>query len=144
MRFAPVLLLLPVFAAAESQNPLFEKAQEWFDKAKAFIPSTPPTPLDAGAAKVAEKNVEKFDMLTWQSRLTPTTSDPTKGPQELMVLITGNTSCFGECGRVDKAWNVRTLQTDMQLCRAADLDAGISPRSLRGPQCASPRFRQLR
>jgi len=106
MRLSSVLLLLPALAAAESQNPLFEKASEWFDKAKAFIPSTPPNPVDAGAAKVAEKNVEKFNMLTWESRLRPTTTDPSKGPQELMVFIGGNTSCFGECGKVDKAWNV--------------------------------------
>jgi len=106
MRLSPLLLLLPALAAAESQNPLFEAAQGWFEKAKSFIPTTPSAPVEAGAAKIAEKNVEKLNMHTWDSKLRATTSDPSKGPQEFMVLISGgNVSCFGHCGEVEKAWN---------------------------------------
>lgn len=106
--FSIACLLLPVFAVAQDQKPLKEKAQGWFDKAKSYIPTAAVTvPVDAGAAKVADKVVTKLDANNWRSTLTPSTSDPSNGPEEWMILVTGgNKSCYGQCAQVERAWIV--------------------------------------
>lgn len=126
MRSLSLLLLLPAITAAQTQKPLMEQVQEqlsslqdqaqgWFEKAKSYIPSS--SPIDAGAAKVAQKNVHMFTVENWLSYLSPSTSDPSKGPEEWMVLVSGgNKSCFGNCVEVERAWNVRSSSP----CRLGD------------------------
>jgi len=101
MRLA-TLLLLPLLVAAD-QQPLKEKAAGWFDKAKAYMESDVPSPVNAGASKVAELVVEKINIRNWQRKLAPKLD----GQEDWMVFLSGgNKSCFGQCEEVDKAWNV--------------------------------------
>ncbi len=94
-------------AIADDQKPLKEKAAAWFDKAKSYIPSvTLPSPIDAGAATVAGEVVEKITKDNWRSKLLQATGGPAKGPQEWLVMFSGNTSCYGRCEQPDKALNV--------------------------------------
>lgn len=107
MRLSPVLLLLPAMAIAEDQKPLKEKAAAWLDKAKSYIPSAaPPSPIDAGASKVAGLVLEKITNDNWRRKMLPVTGDPSAGPQEWMVMFSGNTSCNGRCQEADRAYNV--------------------------------------
>ncbi|KAH0840564.1 hypothetical protein AYO21_03893 [Fonsecaea monophora] len=108
MHFAS-LLLLPLLVAAD-QNPLFEKAAGWFDKAKSFIPGAAPAdsvpdplsnPLEAGAAAVADHKVEKINVRNWQRKLAPKPDTE----EEWMIYVTGgNKTCFGRCAKVDTVW----------------------------------------
>jgi len=101
MRLA-TLLLLPLLVAA-GQQPLKEKAAEWLDKAKAYMESDVPSPVDASASNVAESVVEKINIRNWQRKLAPKLD----GQEDWMVFFSGgNKSCFGQCELADKAWNV--------------------------------------
>ena len=104
MRIARIILLLPALVAAENQIPLMDKAAEWLASAKSYIPTGAASPIDAGAAKVASKLVEKINYNNWQRKLSPSPS----APQEMMLLLTGgNKTCPSGCVHVDQAWNVR-------------------------------------
>lgn len=110
MRFSSTLLLaLPVLAVAEEQVPLGDKLKGWWNKVTSAVPvPTAPSPIQAGAAKVAEKVQHELTPENWKDVLTldPTASTPTT--QEWMVFITGgNTTCFGFCANATKVWNVR-------------------------------------
>ncbi|EHY55249.1 hypothetical protein HRR83_009050 [Exophiala dermatitidis] len=95
-------LLLPLLVAAD-QVPLKEKAAGWFDKAKSYIPSgTPPDPIDAGAAVVADRVVEKINIRNWQRKLAP---KPDTEEEWMIYMTGGNKTCFGRCGNVDQKWN---------------------------------------
>ena len=104
MRFSTSFLLaLPVLVAAQQQKPLGENLQAWFDKAKSYIPGSP---LGAGAARVAAKNVTPLTKDNWAEKLKPTTSNPSKGPETWMVFVSGgNKTCYGLCAGVETAWN---------------------------------------
>ena len=107
MRLSTTLLCLPLLATAD-QTPLAEKAAGWIAKAKDMLPNAPPNPVDAGAAKVAEKTVTKFTWNNWERKLAPSSD----GPQEWLIYVTGgNKTCYGNCTRSDAAWNVRLRQT---------------------------------
>lgn len=99
-------LFLGVVLADEAQVPLKDKAQGWFDKAKSYIPSVSPSipnPIDAGAAAVAAKKVQKVNVRNAQRLLAP----KPEGEEEWIIFATGgNKTCFGRCGRADLAWNV--------------------------------------
>ena len=107
MRLSTTLLLvLPAIAAAQLQKPLGENLQSWFDKAKSYIPTGTKEPIAAGAAKVAAKNVTPLTKDNWQSALSPSTSSPSNGPEEWMILVSGgNKSCYGQCADIEKAFN---------------------------------------
>jgi hypothetical protein len=106
MRFSSLLLLLPALAAAD-QIPLRDQLKGWFEKAKAYMPSSPSSPLDAGAAKVAAANVVSLTKENWSSELSRKPGASVTGPVEWMVLISGgNKTCWGNCAGVEKAWNV--------------------------------------
>ncbi|KAI4228897.1 MAG: hypothetical protein L6R36_001315 [Xanthoria steineri] len=103
-----LLVILPLLTAAQQQQkPLSENLQEWFEKAKSYIPSTATAPVASTAAKAAANNVETLTTSNWQSVLSPSSdSDPSQGPEEWMVLFSGgNKSCYGRCAGVEKAWN---------------------------------------
>lgn len=100
-------MLLPALAIADDQKPLQEKLSTWFDMAKSYISSaTLSSPIDAGASKVAGLVVEQITNENWKREMLPPAGDPSKGPQEWMVLFSGNTTCHGRCVRVDQAFNV--------------------------------------
>ena len=95
-------LVLPALALAD-QNPLFDQAKGWFDKAKSYIPSNL-NPIDAGASVVTAKNVEKINIRNYERKLAPKLDQE----EEWMIYLTGgNKSCFGRCGLSDTVWNVR-------------------------------------
>lgn len=89
--------------------PLFEKVKGFLNKAKDAVTSAipaAPSPLDAGAAKVVTSVQHELTAENWKDTLTvdPTVSAPVT--QDWLVFITGgNTTCFGFCGNVTKAWN---------------------------------------
>lgn len=106
MRFLPFLLLLPAITIADDQTPLKAKAAAWFGKAKSYISSAaPPAPIDAGASTAAGLVVEQLTKNNWRRKLLPETGDPSRGPQEWMVMFSGNTSCYGRCEQSDRAFN---------------------------------------
>lgn len=106
---APVLC--SIVLAQDAQIPLKEKAQGWFDKAKSYIPSgTPsiPNPVHAGAAAVAAQKVQNVNIRNYERLLAPKPD----GEEEWLIYATGgNKTCFGRCGKVDLAWNVRVVVT---------------------------------
>ena len=106
MRLSTALLLaLPAIATAQQQKPLGENLQSWFEKAKSYIPSGAKEPVAAGAAKVAGKNITPLTTDNWQSVLSPASSK-SNSPEEWMILVSGgNKSCYGQCARVEKAFN---------------------------------------
>lgn len=99
------LLLLPALTslvAAQDQVPFQDKATEWINKAKSFIPGS--NPVEAASAYIADKNVERINIRNWERKLSPKLNTE----EEWLVYVTGgNKSCFGRCGHVDKKWNVR-------------------------------------
>ena len=106
MHLAP-LLLLPLLVAAD-QVPLKDRAAAWLDKAKSYIPNGVPDPIDAGAAKVAGKVVERINVRNWQRKLSP---KPDTEEEWMLYLTGGNKTCFGRCGPVNEKWNVRDATT---------------------------------
>ena len=108
MRLAPILFLLPAFAAAEDQRPLLDIARGWLEQAKAYVPiAVPPvSPIDAGASVVAASKVEKITLHNYKRKLSPSPH----GPTEWMIMITSkNESCFGGCDPANLKWNVCVL-----------------------------------
>ncbi|CBX93548.1 hypothetical protein IAQ61_009238 [Plenodomus lingam] len=116
MRFSsPLLLALPALAVAEQQQiPLLDKIKGFFSQATAAvssaIPSVPSSPVEAAkeaaAAKVVEVIQHPLTLENWKEVLTvdPTASPPTT--QDWLVFSTGgNSTCFGLCANVTKAWN---------------------------------------
>lgn len=102
MRFSAVLLL-PLLVSAD-QVPLRDIAAGWFEKAKSYIPSPHvPDPIDAGAAKVADKVVERINVRNWERKLAP---KPDTEEEWLVYFTGGNKTCWGRCGHVDSKWNV--------------------------------------
>jgi hypothetical protein len=116
MRLSPILLLLPALTIADTQKPLKEKAAEWFDKAKSYISSaTPPSPIDAGASKVAGLVVEEITTKNWRTKMLPVTGDPNRGPEEWMIMFSGNTSCYGRCEQPDQAFNASHQEIQIRM-----------------------------
>jgi len=128
---ASLLSSLAVVSSAD-QVPLKELASAWLDKAKSFIPSgnvapSIPNPIDAGAAKVADKRVQRINIRNWQRILAP----KPEGEEEWMVYMTGgNKSCYGRCGPVDLVWN-----ESIPLLAALPISAGSPPLYLGTVDC---------
>ena len=96
------LLLLPLLVVAD-QATLRDKAAGWLDKAKQYIPSGVPNPVDAGAAQVAQRVVERVNIRNFERKVSPKIDTE----EEWMIYMTGgNKSCFGRCTPVDLKWNV--------------------------------------
>lgn len=123
MRLSFILLLLPASTLAQNQKPLKEKAAEWFDMAKSYISAAaPPSPIDAGAAKVAGFVVEEITNTNWRTKMLPTAGDPNRGPQEWMIMFSGNSSCYGRCEQPDQVFNVRARSIQFHV---AVLDSNL-------------------
>jgi hypothetical protein len=100
------ILLLPLLAAADTQE-WIDKASGWFDKAadkaKSFAPQQVfPDIIDAGAAQVSAKEVQKITMQNWERKLSPKPD----GPHEWLIFVTGNVSCHNNCQHIEATWNV--------------------------------------
>ncbi|KAL2005690.1 hypothetical protein VTN00DRAFT_10183 [Thermoascus crustaceus] len=105
MRLSPFIALLPALAAAQEQIPLAERVQGWFNKAKAYIPTANPAPVEKTAEKVVEKTVTPVNASNWQSIL-----EPSSEAQEWLIFVTGgNKTCFGRCDKAEKAFNESVL-----------------------------------
>jgi len=112
MRFTSAFLLaLPAIVAAQQQKPLQDTVQEWFNKAKSFMPGAVTSPIDTAAARVAAEKVTLLTKDNWASTLTPSASSSfSDGPDEWMVFFSGgNKTCYGQCEGLEKAWNVSSL-----------------------------------
>ena len=110
MRASALLLVLPAIVGAQQQKPLLENVQEqaqaWLDIAKSYLPEAVKAPVNAGAAKVASKNVTPLTKDNWDTVLSPSISKASKGPETWMVMVSGgNKTCVGGCETVEKAWN---------------------------------------
>ena len=112
MHFATTLLfLLPTLATAQSQKPLGAKVgdniQSWLNAAKAYLPPSITSPIQAGAAQAAAINVTPLNLDNWRLTLTPSSSSASStGPETWMVLVSGgNKTCFGQCIGIELAWN---------------------------------------
>ncbi|KAL6710757.1 hypothetical protein ACN47E_007814 [Coniothyrium glycines] len=115
MRFSSaVVLALPALAVAEEQVPILDKVKGFFNKATAAvssaIPAVPSAPIDDTTTKAASAAAAVIQypltLENWKEVLTvdPTASPPTT--QDWLIFATGgNTTCFGLCGNVTKAWN---------------------------------------
>jgi len=134
MRFSSSLLLaLPALALAQEQVPIVDKIKGWLDQAQSFISSavpSVPSPLDAGAAKVAEHVETALTLENWESVLSADPSATTAGPTDFIVYITGgNKTCYGLCGNATKAWNdsLALLSASPSAPKFAVLDCESEP-----------------
>lgn len=103
MYFSSLLLLAPILSSlvTADQVPFVGKATEWLDKAKSFLPNQ--GPVEAGAAYVSERRVERINIRNWQRKLAPKLDTE----EEWLIFVTGgNKSCFGRCGHAEATWNV--------------------------------------
>ncbi len=108
-----IAFALPILAAAQQQKPLGATVQDWFEKAKSYVPSAASAPWSAGAAKAAEHNVVPLTLQNWRETLTANPKTATEGPEEWYMFVTGgNKTCYGKCGNVEKAWNVSGVTLD--------------------------------
>lgn len=101
MRLSPFLLLLPALAVALDQIPLGTRVQGWLDKAKSYLPTATPTPIQKTTPKVIEKSVTPLNLSNWQTVL-----EPSSHVQDWLIFITGgNKTCLGRCENAEKAFN---------------------------------------
>jgi hypothetical protein len=117
MRFSSTLVVvLPALALAQEQVPLADKIKGWINRAQSYVSSavpSVPSPMDAGAAKVAEHVEHVLTLDNWKSVLVANPSTTAAGPEDWMIYITGgNKTCYGVCGNATKAWNVRITKSD--------------------------------
>ncbi|MCJ1372432.1 hypothetical protein MMC20_003656 [Loxospora ochrophaea] len=126
MRLSPTLLILTLstLTTAQDQKPLIDNLKAYLSLAKSYLPSSSlPSPVDAGASKLAAKNVTPLTKNNWAEVLTPrspsSSSSSSSGPDNnnntWMILITGgNKTCHGACATVDSAFNTSAalLSTD--------------------------------
>jgi PTH2 family peptidyl-tRNA hydrolase len=131
MRLAVFLsaVLVPAITVAQEQKPLREHIQFWFDTAKAYIPASLTSPLDAGAARIASKNVVVLDKDNWYDAITAT-GVAAAAPKPWMVLVSGgNKTCYGQCGDIETAWNksVALLAADLKSPNLGYINCDISP-----------------
>lgn len=111
MRFsAAIVTLLPAVTFAQEQKPLGvfgENLQAWYDTARSYFPTSLSNPIDAGASKIAAKNVVVLTKDNWQETLKPRPSaTAAQGPENWMIFISGgNKTCLGRCVGVENRWN---------------------------------------
>jgi len=114
MRFSTIsLLALPVLAAAQ-ESPLDQamaQAQFYFDKISSYIPSPNKahTP-EAAAAKAGGRTLNILTLNDWEQTIRSSVKPAATKPEEWWVLVTGgNTTCFGQCAKLEKAFNETAL-----------------------------------
>jgi len=102
MYISSTILLLPLLASADVTQEWIDRASGWFDKAKSFAPQQVfPEILDAGAAQVSAKEVQKISVQNWQRKLSP----KPEGPEDWLIFVTGNRTCHGSCQNIEAQWN---------------------------------------
>merc|ERR1712225_185320 len=110
MRFSTLsLLALPVLAAAQ-ESPL-DQAKVYFDKFMSFIPNPNKahTP-EAAAAKAGGRTLNILTLSDWEQTIRSSVKPAATTPEEWWVLVTGgNTTCFGQCTKMEKAFNETAL-----------------------------------
>lgn len=137
--YLSTLLLLPLLASADTQE-WMDRASGWFDKAKSFAPQQAfPDILDAGAAQVSAKEVQKISVQNWERKLSP----KPEGPEEWLIFVTGNKSCHNNCQNIEAQWNVSHHFVEPAYTRLTLLPE-IRSSSGRLERCTEPWFPQLR
>ncbi|KAI4161763.1 MAG: hypothetical protein LQ342_004595 [Letrouitia transgressa] len=125
-----ILLAFSLTINAQQQKPLGESLQSWFNKAKSYIPSAATSPIASTAAKTAAANVVSLTNSNWESVLSPSSSDQAHGVETWMVFFSGgNKTCYGRCGRAEKAWNesVAVLAADPSSPQLAYVNCDKQP-----------------
>jgi hypothetical protein len=103
------LLLLPLLASADTQE-WMDRASGWFEKAKTFAPQQAfPDILDAGAAQVSAKEVQKISVQNWERKL-----GHKAVPEEWLIFVTGNKSCHNNCQHIEAQWNASFHASDLR------------------------------
>ncbi|KAI9723841.1 MAG: hypothetical protein M1828_004091 [Chrysothrix sp. TS-e1954] len=123
MRFASVCTLaLPLLASAQMEIPLADRLRGFYDQAQEYIKSASSFPADAGASKVASHAVQPLTMNNWKSTLRHSGAVKQYNPPEAwFIYVTGgNKTCHGQCGNVDRAWNVRGSALELLISRIAN------------------------
>lgn len=126
-----VLALSPVAIAVDGdgleQFPLFNKAKEWYGRAREVLPKPPPVPkipklvrqpVDTTAAKIAGSKVTPLTISNYEEYFNAADA-------EYLVLVTGgNKTCGGYCHNVDVAWNksAAILAADLAAPKMASID----------------------
>lgn len=104
--YAPIVLVFSALCAAE-QVPLWDQAKGYLSKAQEYLASATQAPIDAGASKVAEKEIHHVTFHNWKDVLQHSGQQkPYNPPEAWMVYFTGNKTCMGFCQQADRAWNV--------------------------------------
>ncbi|KAL9081648.1 MAG: hypothetical protein Q9159_007169 [Coniocarpon cinnabarinum] len=130
MRLISALLVtLPALTVAAEQNPLFDTAKSYLDKARDYFSYTQ-SPFDAGAAKVAERETARLTWTYWRETLQHSGEQkPYNPPEAWMVYFTGNKTCHGLCHRSDLAWNesVALFTPDVSAPHLATVNCDLEP-----------------
>ncbi|KAL8720466.1 MAG: hypothetical protein Q9181_007907 [Wetmoreana brouardii] len=130
MRLSAFLLALLPITVATAQQQQQKPPQSWLDKVKSYIPKAASAPVASAAAKAAANSVVTLTNDNWRSVLTPSTTDPSEGPESWMVFFSGgNKTCYGRCTGVEKAWNesAALLATDPSAPKLAYVNCDKSP-----------------
>lgn len=105
MRFSSTILFTSALAgAAQAQDAQKPLLASWLDKAKTYVSSGIPSPLEAGAAVIAKGAITELTTSNWQQELHARPA--TGSPQNWMIQVTGgNKTCAGLCGDLDANFN---------------------------------------
>jgi hypothetical protein len=116
MRFASVLLALPLLAAAD-EGPFEQyKAQfnNFFDNIGSYLPNNPAKgadPVHEAAVKAGSLAVHQLTLTNWKDKLYGSVKPGATKPEEWWVLITGrNKTCFGK-----SLWRLVLLSSESRL-----------------------------
>jgi len=114
MRFSSATLLaLPVLAVTAQESPLEQvkvQAQYWLDKVSSYIPNPSKSAPPEVAAQVGGKTLNILSLGSWENTIRSSVKPQSTKPEEWWVLLTGgNSTCFGQCGKIEKAFNETAL-----------------------------------
>ncbi|KAL3427190.1 hypothetical protein PVAG01_00699 [Phlyctema vagabunda] len=122
MRFSTTTILaLPLLAAATQQESPLDQAKAQFEyylqKVQSYLPALPNPnrqhPAEAAHAAASSVGAKTLNVLTlnnWEDTIRSSVKPASTTPEEWYVLVTGgNKTCFGQCGKVETAFNESAL-----------------------------------
>ena len=115
MRFSATLLALPLLAAAAQEaSPLDQakaQAEYYLNKFMSYIPNPNRAHSpQAAAAKAGGRTLNILTLADWEQTIRGVVKPTSTKPEEWWVLVTGgNRTCFGQCEKIEKAFNETAL-----------------------------------